>query len=120
MNTLQNVYDKLNSKTELAKHEVKLGLAQDMSKSYDLVLSSIVNLSDQLDSILKAENRAGEIRSGLMKQYTQFTKVEAEVIQAHIEIGLDYKTSKYGPDNQKLKDRMQQVMTNYSKIMSRI
>ena len=120
MNTLQNVYNKLADKTELAKHEVKLGLAQDMSKSYDLVLSSLLNLSDQLDSILKAENRAGEIRNGLMKQYTQFTNVEAEVKQAHKELGLDYSTSKYGPDNQKLKDRMQQVMTNYSKIISKI
>ena len=33
MNTLQNVYDKL-AKTELAKHEVNLGLADDVKKAY--------------------------------------------------------------------------------------
>lgn len=30
MNTLQNVYDKLADKTELAKHEVELGIVQDI------------------------------------------------------------------------------------------
>ena len=32
MNTLQNVYDKLADKTELAKHEVELGLINDVDK----------------------------------------------------------------------------------------
>ena len=32
MNTLQNVYDKLADKTELAKHEVELGLVDDLAK----------------------------------------------------------------------------------------
>ena len=30
MNTLQNVYDRLSDKTELAKHEVNLGIVQDI------------------------------------------------------------------------------------------
>jgi hypothetical protein len=30
MNTLQNVYDKLADKTELAKHEVELSLLDDL------------------------------------------------------------------------------------------
>jgi hypothetical protein len=34
MNTLQNVYNKLADKTELAKHEVNLGLADDVKKAY--------------------------------------------------------------------------------------
>lgn len=105
---------------KLAIQKVELGLAQDMIKSHDLVLSSLLGLSDKLDSILKAENSASEIRNGLMKQYTQFTNVEDEVKKAHKELGLDYSASKYAPDNQKLRDRMQQVMTNYSKIISKI
>jgi hypothetical protein len=32
MNTLQNVYDRLSDKTELAKHEVELGLVDDLAK----------------------------------------------------------------------------------------
>ena len=31
MNTLQNVYDKLSDKTELAKHEVELGKLDDLT-----------------------------------------------------------------------------------------
>ena len=33
MNTLQNIYDKLNSKTELAKHEVNLAAMEDLIKA---------------------------------------------------------------------------------------
>ena len=33
MNTLQNVYDRLSDKTELAKHEVNLSLLDDIKKS---------------------------------------------------------------------------------------
>ena len=32
MNTLQNVYDRLQDKTELAKHEVELGLIDELNK----------------------------------------------------------------------------------------
>ena len=35
MNTLQNVYNKLNSKTELEKHNVELSLFEDYSKAVD-------------------------------------------------------------------------------------
>jgi hypothetical protein len=34
MNTLQNIYNKLSDKTELAKHEVQLSLADDLIKFY--------------------------------------------------------------------------------------
>jgi ABC-type transporter Mla subunit MlaD len=35
MNTLQNVYDRLSDKTELAKHEVQLGVVEDIAKALD-------------------------------------------------------------------------------------
>ena len=35
MNTLQNVYNKLQDKTELAKHEVNLGLIEDFNARID-------------------------------------------------------------------------------------
>ena len=38
MNTLQNVYNKLQDKTELAKHEVELGLAQDITAAVNATL----------------------------------------------------------------------------------
>jgi ABC-type transporter Mla subunit MlaD len=33
MNTLKTIYDKLGDKTELAKHEVQLGVVEDISKA---------------------------------------------------------------------------------------
>lgn len=38
MNTLQNVYDKLADKTELAKHEVELGLIDDFQKESNQII----------------------------------------------------------------------------------
>ena len=33
MNTLKTIYDKLGDKTELAKHEIQLGVVEDISKA---------------------------------------------------------------------------------------
>ena len=38
MNTLQTIYNKLQDKTELAKHEVELGLAQDITAAVNATL----------------------------------------------------------------------------------
>jgi len=46
MNTLQNVYNKLSDKTELAKHEVELSLLDDIKKSEN-------NLLDGINSVVK-------------------------------------------------------------------
>lgn len=35
MNTLKTIYDKLGDKTELAKHEIELGLADDVKKAFN-------------------------------------------------------------------------------------
>jgi hypothetical protein len=51
MNTLQNVYDKLADKTELAKHEVNLGIVQEISKAtatYKDIPSFLSNSNDAL------------------------------------------------------------------------
>jgi polyhydroxyalkanoate synthesis regulator phasin len=40
MNTLQNVYDRLSDKTELAKHEVNLGLLDDINKLKQQIVSN--------------------------------------------------------------------------------
>ena len=38
MNTLKTIYEKLGDKTELGKHEVELGLAQDIKSAIDATL----------------------------------------------------------------------------------
>tara|TARA_R110002126_G_scaffold39624_1_gene117431 strand:- start:40 stop:369 length:330 start_codon:yes stop_codon:yes gene_type:complete len=66
MNTLQNVYDRLSDKTELAKHEVELSLVTDLKETSAKYMplwlkgnsdynSAIVNLKAALDIVNKAE-----------------------------------------------------------------
>jgi hypothetical protein len=127
---MKNIYTRINAiqkdisnrinVIDLSEHEVNLGLAEDMIKNYDIVTLSLNNLEKKLDEILSAENRAGDIRNELLKQYTQFNKVEDEIKKSFKELGLDYNTSKYGPTNQKVRERMQSVMNLYSKVISKI
>ena len=67
MNTLQNVYDRLSDKTELAKHEVELGLNQDL----DAVIKKI---SAELD----IANKSMDTLSSLKLQSDK-AKVNAEL-----------------------------------------
>jgi len=65
MNTLQNVYDRLSDKTELAKHEVQLGLLEDIkgfSTGYAKYTAQILELKKRGDK-LKTElnNTIGDI-----------------------------------------------------------
>ena len=53
MNTLQTIYNKLQDKTELAKHEVNLGLVQDITKDLNTVADSLVSIRP---TILKIED----------------------------------------------------------------
>ncbi len=52
MNTLQNVYDRLSDKTELAKHEVQLGIVQDILKLLSQGQDLNTNASSALDRTL--------------------------------------------------------------------
>jgi RPA family protein len=44
MNTLKTIYDKIGAKTELAKHEVNLGLVQDITKDLNVVADSLTSI----------------------------------------------------------------------------
>ena len=50
MNTLQNVYNKLADKTELAKHEVELGKLDDIEKAKSNSLAKIKNHFNKRDA----------------------------------------------------------------------
>ena len=63
MNTLQNVYNKLSDKTELAKHEVQLALIDDIKKLMNSALSRkgefqkfSQTVQQQLDNLKVASN----------------------------------------------------------------
>lgn len=75
MNTLQNIYDKLNSKTELAKHEVNFasGLIANLDGQYKATITKTVtakmNLHDAvkilLDVVDLMEKNVKEAEKGL-------------------------------------------------------
>ena len=47
MNTLQTIYNKLADKTELAKHEVNLGLKEDAQKIESEFNSSYIKVDNE-------------------------------------------------------------------------
>jgi uncharacterized coiled-coil DUF342 family protein len=71
MNTLQNVYDKLADKTELAKHEVELGAIDNLQNKFKTIAAKapklkdqIINLSNQLSGV---STELGKIQADLKK-----------------------------------------------------
>ena len=65
MNTLQNVYDKLAYKTELAKHEVELGLLDGLKKDADKVTTQIGFVNKDISEVKKAISLIGMIKGDL-------------------------------------------------------
>jgi hypothetical protein len=68
MNTLKTIYDKLGDKTELAKHEIELGLVDDIKsdvsangKSADiarpLIIQASTSLSKAYENLLNIKRR---------------------------------------------------------------
>lgn len=53
MNTLKTIYDKLGDKTELAKHEVNLGIVQEISKATATYKDIPIFLSNSNDALIK-------------------------------------------------------------------
>jgi hypothetical protein len=50
MNTLKTIYDKLGDKTELAKHEIELGVADNLKKALKLYTDSVSKYGKDLDN----------------------------------------------------------------------
>jgi hypothetical protein len=89
MNTLQNVYDKLADKTELAKHEVDLSLADDLIKFYKDNAADSNKASLLVDKLLQdtkiALNMYKEVEAGTNVLLSNISKYQ---IKAK-ELGLD-------------------------------
>jgi Fic family protein len=75
MNTLQNVYDRLSDKTELAKHEVELGLVDDLAK--------LLGRMKAIDSaLMKSTQKA-------LNSLTAFSKLQGDLQDAYANASLD-------------------------------
>ena len=97
MNTLQNVYDKLSDKTELAKHEVELAQATDTIKIFTIQANDVVKkfnieykqaLMKVQDIVVKHNDDIGGIANDFDKQvviYQQKVK----------ELGIDYNSTPF-------------------------
>jgi predicted S18 family serine protease len=81
MNTLQNVYNKLQDKTELAKHEVELSLLDD--------------LKSQSKNILSGKNKLANIEAEFYnqkKKLSSFIEIVQEQSKRLIELSNELKT----------------------------
>jgi hypothetical protein len=97
MNTRKTVYNKLfKEETQLAKHEVELGAAQDLEKE----LVNIVNLQNpiaqnidrltNLDASLKAEKKlANENLAKLNSSYTSAVALHDKLKKMQGELGIN-------------------------------
>ena len=67
MNTLQNVYDRLSDKTELAKHEVELGLNQDLDAVIKKISAELDIANTQMDTLssLKLQSDKAKVNAEL-------------------------------------------------------
>jgi hypothetical protein len=94
MNTLQNVYDRLSDKTELAKHEVNLGLVDDLNK----IISEAERVISLQEDGLKWYNKA-------VDAHKQF------IVQLSDSIGIIQSSEKYIP---KLPEQIQNITAKLS------
>ena len=89
MNTLKTIYDKLGDKTELAKHEVDLSLADDLIKFYKDNATDSNKASLLVDKLLQdtkiALNMYKEVEAGTNVLLSNISKYQ---IKAK-ELGLD-------------------------------
>ena len=89
MNTLKTIYDKLGDKTELAKHEVDLSLADDLIKFYKDNAADSNKASLLVDKLLQdtriALNMYKEVEAGTNVLLSNISKYQ---IKAK-ELGLD-------------------------------
>ena len=130
MNTLQTIYNKLQDKTELAKHEVELSILEDIkafNKGYAKYTASLLELKKKGDK-LKAElnNTIGDIYEwGNLGSYmaNNMVKLLNNFEKQAKDLGIDPKASdiyvngsKAFVEYAKAEDRAKAIANDYIKI----
>ena len=88
MNTLQNVYDKLADKTELAKHEVDLGLIDNFqNESNQIIELSKTNIKKALDALNNAKFQV-EVLNEIPRRSAQLLKKYEDLQNKAKELGI--------------------------------
>jgi uncharacterized coiled-coil DUF342 family protein len=115
MNTLQNVYDKLNSKTELASNKVELALLDDI-KQIDGQLSNKLNkYSDQIENAEKWILGAVESKPIVTKDFEKYNALFIKATTAAKELGIQYP---YEKEYNNLKQKVENLNARYLRLRS--
>jgi myo-inositol-1-phosphate synthase len=102
MNTLQNVYNKLSDKTELAKHEVNLGLKEDAIKiqsefnsSYNKVDNELLKFYTQINTARKVYESSKADITNLLSYEAKLKDQQNKILVAGKELGIDVTGSQF-------------------------
>lgn len=76
MNTLKTIYDKLSDKTELAKHEVELGLVDDLTKLIQNNTKSTDNANRLIDNVSALFKVLNGIKDEIDSMKIQLSNIE--------------------------------------------
>jgi len=74
MNTLKTIYDKLGDKTELAKHEVELGILQDIEKELITANAGAIKAITLANQAKKPAQDSLQLNKQLLIKFQNFTK----------------------------------------------
>ena len=90
MNTLQNVYNKLSDKTELAKHEVKLGKIDDLNKVLEEIKGAGRNISQtERKSVSALVNTTFPLIDSTRKKIEQARKDYEIILKQTKDLGIE-------------------------------
>lgn len=102
MNTLQNVYDRLSDKTELAKHEVNLGLKEDAQKiesefnsSYNKVDNELLKFYTQINTARKVYESTKADITNVLSYEAKLKDQQNKILLAGKELGIDVTGSQF-------------------------
>jgi hypothetical protein len=116
MNTLQNVYNKLADKTELAKHEVELAIIDDLQASFKKGQSAIESanaISYQLGDAVTLWNKT------FSKLKTEIYLVEKNILDGYKLISTIKKQAKdLGIDKVPEADKIENYLRGFEKTLS--
>ena len=115
MNTLKTIYDKLGDKTELAKHEVELGLVDDLKKDETLIVSQLKTIEDLLGQVVNLEDKAKGYKNELMKNFDRYNSLISKITISYKELGLDWNQSETKTNSLKTIKRVGDLVVKYKK-----
>ena len=102
MNTLQTIYNKLADKTELAKHEVELGLKEDAQKIESEFNSSYIKVDNELLKFYTQINTARKVYEStkvdiknLLSYESKLKDQQNKILLAGKELGIDVTGSQF-------------------------